>query len=196
MPKFRLSPAYHTETIVFGAQGPALSALRIGQWVTYMKEQGIRRVCCLLHQDQLRAYRVDLLAAYGEEFGPDNVCWAPVADYHLCDVGLLKERILPFLKESDHTGQPVVVHCQGGRGRAGQILAAWLISGRGFRLPTPLPQSRKWAVIPTRRPTGATPSPRICTPCWKPASPARLSSAVCRMNVRSALDSPWSSGPC
>jgi len=56
MPKFRLSPAYHTESIVFGSQGPALSALRIGQWVAYMKEQGIRRVCCLLHQDQLRAY--------------------------------------------------------------------------------------------------------------------------------------------
>ena len=119
MRKFRLSPAYHTESIVFGSQGPALSALRIGQWVAYMKEQGIRRVCCLLHQDQLRAYRVDLLAAYGEEFGPDNVCWAPVADYHLCDVGLLKERVLPFLKESDHTGQPVVVHCQG-RPRAGR----------------------------------------------------------------------------
>lgn len=132
MPKFRLSPACHTEPIVFGSQGPALSALRIGQWVAYMKEQGIKRVCCLLHQDQLRAYRVDLLAAYGKEFGPDNVCWAPIADYHLCDVGLLKERILPFLKESDHTGQPVVVHCQGGRGRAGQILAAWLISGRGL----------------------------------------------------------------
>ena len=51
MRKFRLAPTYHTEPIVFGSQGLALSALRIGQWVAYMKEQGIGRVCCLLHQD-------------------------------------------------------------------------------------------------------------------------------------------------
>ncbi len=132
MRKFRLAPAYHTEPIVFGSQGPAFSTLRIGQWVTYMKEQGIKRVCCLLHQDQLRSYKENLLAVYTKEFGSHNVCWAPIADYHLCDVGLLKERILPFLKESDQNDQPVVVHCYGGRGRAGQILAAWLIFGRGF----------------------------------------------------------------
>src|SRR6266545_4379145 len=101
MRKFRLGPAAEDEPLVFGAQGPAYSLLRIGEWIAYMKEQGIRRVCCLLHNAQLRSYKEDLLAAYGREFGPENVCWAPIADYHLCDVGLLKERILPFLKESE-----------------------------------------------------------------------------------------------
>ncbi len=132
MHKFRLSPATHTESIVFGAQGPALSQSRIDQWVEYMQAQGIKRVCCLLHEDQLHAYRVNLLQAYGTAFGPDNVCWAPIPDYHLCDVGLLKERIMPFLKEADQKDEQVVVHCQGGRGRAGQILAAWLVFGRGL----------------------------------------------------------------
>src|SRR5262249_38043719 len=132
MRKFRLGPAAADEPLVFGAQGPAYSSLRISEWLAYMKEQGIRRVCSLLHDDQLRSYKEDLLAGYRREFGPENVCWAPVADYHLCDVGLLKERILPFLKESDSRGEPVVVHCQGGRGRAGHVLAAWLVSGRGF----------------------------------------------------------------
>jgi protein-tyrosine phosphatase len=97
-----------------------------------MKEHGIQRVCCLLHQDQLAAYKEDLLVSYSREFGADNVCWAPIPDYHLCDVGLLKERILPFLKEADSRGEPVVVHCQGGRGRAGHVLAAWLVFGRGL----------------------------------------------------------------
>jgi len=132
MRKFRLGPAAPSEPTVFGAQGPAYSAFRISEWIAYMKGQGIKRVCCLLHDEQLRSYREDLLAAYSQEFGPTNVCWAPIPDYHLCDVGLLKERILPFLKESDTKSEPVVVHCQGGRGRAGHVLAAWLVFGRGL----------------------------------------------------------------
>jgi protein-tyrosine phosphatase len=132
MSKFRLAPAAQEELLVFGSQGPAYSVLRIGEWIAYMKAQGIRRVCCLLHNEQLASYKEDLLAAYGKEFGSENVCWAPIADYHLCDIGLLKERILPFLKEADNKDEPVVVHCQGGRGRAGHVLAAWLVYGRGF----------------------------------------------------------------
>jgi protein-tyrosine phosphatase len=132
MRKFRLGPATHTESIVFGAQGPAYSVLRVSDWITYMQTQGIRRVCCLLHDAQLSSYKEDLLATYRREFGAEHVCWAPIADYHLCDVGLLKERILPFLKEADSRSEPVVVHCQGGRGRAGHVLAAWLVFGRGF----------------------------------------------------------------
>ena len=127
-----MGPAAEDEPLVFGAQGPAYSLLQIGEWIAYMKEQGIRRVCCLLSDDQLKSYKEDLLAVYSREFGLENMCWAPIADYHLCDVGLLKERILPFLKESDTKGEPVVVHCQGGRGRAGHVLAAWLVRGRRF----------------------------------------------------------------
>ncbi|MCS6924780.1 MAG: protein phosphatase, partial [Candidatus Binatia bacterium] len=81
---------------------------------------------------QLRSYKEDLLAAYRRAFGAENVCWAPIADYHLCDIGLLKTRILPFLQESVALGAPVVVHCQGGRGRAGHILSAWLVFARGY----------------------------------------------------------------
>jgi protein-tyrosine phosphatase len=134
MHKFRLGPAARQEVIVFGAQGPAYSLLRISEWIAYMKEHGIQRICCLLHQEQLKAYKEDLLSAYGREFGSEKICWAPIPDYHLCDVGLLKERILPFLKDAAHAGEPVVVHCQGGRGRAGHVLAAWLVFGRGFTI--------------------------------------------------------------
>jgi hypothetical protein len=72
MHKFRLGPAGKTEPIVYGAQGPAYSVLRITEWVTYMQEQGIRRICCLLHEDQLKAYKEDLLTVYGRVFGTEN----------------------------------------------------------------------------------------------------------------------------
>ena len=134
MSGFRFGPASQSERIVFGAQGPARSSQRIGAWIAFMKEQGIKRVCCLLHQEQLSFYKEDLLAAYGREFGQDNICWAPVEDYHLCDGVMLKERVLLFLKESEKKGEPVVVHCEGGRGRTGHVLAAWLVFGRGFAI--------------------------------------------------------------
>jgi protein-tyrosine phosphatase len=131
---FRFGPAYQNEPIVFAARGPARSSPRIKEWIAFMKEQGIRRVCCLLHENQLQSFKEDLLAAYNREFGQGNICWAPIEDYHLCDVSLLKERVLPFLKESDGKGEPVVVHCEGGRGRTGQIVTAWLIFARGFSI--------------------------------------------------------------
>lgn len=96
-----------------------------------MKNQGINRVCCLLPQNQLRYYK-DLLTVYRREFGQDNTCWAPIKDFHLCDATTLTDKILPFLKESDTKGEPVVVHCSGGSGRTGHVLAAWLVYGRGF----------------------------------------------------------------
>ena len=76
---------------------------------------------------------VDLLNTYSSEFGQDNVCWAQIEDFHLCDITTLKEQILPFLKDSDVKGERVVVHCSGGSGRTGHVLAAWLVFRR--RLP-------------------------------------------------------------
>jgi len=76
-------------------------------------------------------YDEDLLATYRREFGEDKVCWAPIEDFHLADIGTLK-RILRFLEESDAGGERVVVHCYAGLGRTGQVLAAWLVSKYGL----------------------------------------------------------------
>jgi protein-tyrosine phosphatase len=136
---YSFKPAARDESIVFGAERPGYPTSVVDEgvvqdWILFMKDQDIKRVCCFLSQNQLDYYDEDLLAFYRQEFGKENVCWAPVEDYHLADAHMLKERILPFLAESDTNKERVVVHCSGGIGRTGHILAAWLVYGRHFEI--------------------------------------------------------------
>lgn len=122
---------------MYGSQRPGYPKESVGHglvidWIQFMKDKGIKRVCCLLAKAQLDLYDEELLEIYRQEFGHDNLCWAPVEDYHLSDVHTLTEVILPFLTNADAGQEPVVVHCAGGLGRTGQVLAAWLIHGRGY----------------------------------------------------------------
>ncbi len=128
--------ASEDERIVYGAQRPGYPFRNVGEdkireWIGFMKDKGIKRVVCLLPQEQLEYYTVPLLEIYKREFGDENVLWAPIEDFHLCDKETLR-RILYFLKDADDKGEKVVVHCSGGLGKTGHILAAWLVFGRGF----------------------------------------------------------------
>ena len=96
-----------------------------------MQAKGIKRVCCLL-EDQLSLYESDLLAAYRRFFGEEALCWAPIEDFKFADEVLLTETILPFLANSVRRQESVVVHCSGGIGRTGHVLAAWLVYGHGM----------------------------------------------------------------
>ncbi|UBF30278.1 protein phosphatase (plasmid) [Kovacikia minuta CCNUW1] len=127
---YRFAAACRTESIVFGACRPGYSEVQIQHWISFMKSQGMQRVCCLLEKDQLIRYP-DLLGSYNQAFGTDNVCSAPIADFEICDRTTLQHTILPFLLVSDHRQQKTVVHCSGGIGRTGHVLAAWLVFGRG-----------------------------------------------------------------
>lgn len=94
-----------------------------------MQAQGIQRVCCLLEKDQLVRYD-NLLDCYKQAFGTDNICWAAIADFEIVDRTTFQHQILPFLITSARYQQKTVVHCSGGIGRTGQVLAAWLVFGR------------------------------------------------------------------
>jgi protein-tyrosine phosphatase len=130
MTDFNFGPAAVGELIVFGSQRPGFGE-QVDEWIAFMRGNAIRRVCCLLDEEQIAGY-ADLLGQYRAAFGRANVCWAPVQDMQLADVAMLTGTILPFLAQSDESGQRVVVHCAAGRGRAGHVLAAWLVHRRGY----------------------------------------------------------------
>jgi protein-tyrosine phosphatase len=137
MSDFRFGAASFDETYVYGAQRPGYPASRaisddaVARWSQYMRQRGVKRVCCLL-QDQLACYDSDLLAAYRRFFGEEALCWAPIKDFTLADNTLLTATILPFLDNSVRKREPVVVHCSGGIGRTGHVLAAWLVYARNM----------------------------------------------------------------
>jgi protein-tyrosine phosphatase len=130
------APASLGEPTVFGARRPGfplpvVSSSMVDMWIQFMHSQQIARVVCLLPQRQLARYR-GLLQAYTGSFGASNVCWSPIEDFKLADATALTHVILPFLAHADQQQERVVVHCSGGIGRTGHVLAAWLVSFRGM----------------------------------------------------------------
>ena len=128
---YKFAPAWEQETIVFGASQPGYTDNQVYDWIEFMKSQNIQRICCLLSEKQLANY-AHLLDTYRQEFGNQQVCWTPIEDFHLSDLETLTQTILPFLITANQQNEKVVVHCAGGIGRTGHILAAWLVSVRGF----------------------------------------------------------------
>jgi len=139
MERFKFGPARTGEVAVYGAQRPgydsrSVDRTAIREWIEFVQGKGVQRVCCLLPPNQLSYYNVDLLDEYRSAFGAPNVVHAPIDDFHLCDADTLERRILPFLAESAARNVPVVVHCSGGSGRTGHVLAASLVRHRGLNV--------------------------------------------------------------
>jgi protein-tyrosine phosphatase len=128
---YKFAAASENEAIVFGAARPGYSNNKVERWIEFMQEQKIEQVCCLLTHTQLNRYS-NLLETYQKIFGLNRVCWTPIEDFQIVPREILRERILPFLSSANDTGERIVVHCSGGIGRTGQVLAAWLVSARGF----------------------------------------------------------------
>ncbi|ARV60682.1 protein phosphatase [Nostocales cyanobacterium HT-58-2] len=126
---YKFAAAWESEPIVFGSARPGYTPQKVNQWIEFMQSQGIKHVCCLLPQTQLTRYS-NLLGVYQQTFGLDQVCWAPIEDFQLADRETLTQQILPFLAAANQRSEKVVVHCSGGIGRTGHVLAAWLVSGR------------------------------------------------------------------
>jgi protein-tyrosine phosphatase len=104
----------------------------IFEWADFMRAQGVTRVCCLLDAGQLAGFLVNLEVEYERLFGATCVLMEPIADHHLCSRQALRGNILPFLSTAGTGGERAVIHCWGGNGRTGHVLAAWLVAARGL----------------------------------------------------------------
>jgi protein-tyrosine phosphatase len=161
---YKFAAASENELIVFGAARPGYSNAEIARWIEFMQGHNIKQVCCLLSQTQLIRYS-DLLGTYRKIFGFDRVCWAPIVDFELVDRDILIDRILPFLASANSQGDRVVVHCSGGIGRTGQVLAAWLVSGRGL--------SNQQAILAVKK-TGRNPYEAVLAAFLKGRNPWKV----------------------
>ncbi len=132
----RFAPAAPEEEYVYGACSPGWHTTAsydeaVADWVDFMDEKGIDRVCRLLSGDQLEEAAAGG-GPYADAFGDDAVLDAPIPDHHLADPDTLRNTVLPFLDDAVANDERVVVHCLAGIGRTGQVLAAWLVHGRDY----------------------------------------------------------------
>jgi protein-tyrosine phosphatase len=177
---YKFAAAWKKESIVFGAARPGYFNKQVQHWIEFMQHQGIQRVCCLLPEVQLARYS-DLLGIYRQVFGVEHVCWAPIEDFQLVDLKTLTQIILPFLTLANQRDEKAVVHCSGGIGRTGQVLAAWLVSGRGL--------SNEAAITAVRQ-TGRNPYEAAIAALmrgrnpWKVVNELNLLLSDCRQAVR------------
>lgn len=165
---YKFAAASESEPIVFGAARPGYRNEQVNEWVEFMQNHDIKRICCLLPETQLNRYS-NLLEVYRQTFGTDQVCWTPIEDFHFAKPEVLIAQILPFLATADQCNQKVVVHCSGGVGRTGHILAAWLIAGRGF--------TDKAAIAAVKQ-TGKNPYEAIIAAPFKGRNPWRVAAEL------------------
>lgn len=167
---YKFASASSNEPIVFGSTRPGYRSEQVNEWIGFVQTRRIKRVCCLLSSGQLMKYD-NLLDVYRQAFGGERVCWAPIEDFQLADSNMLIHQVLPFLAAAEQSKERVVVHCSGGVGRTGHVLAAWLVAGRGFS---------NRAAIAAVKATGRNPyeaviiAPFISRNPWKVASELHL----------------------
>ncbi|XQQ06066.1 MAG: protein-tyrosine phosphatase family protein [Leptolyngbya sp. IPPAS B-1204] len=168
---YKFAPASENEPIVFGAARPGYRNEQVNEWVEFMQHQGIERICCLLPESQLAPY-ANLLDVYRQTFGCDQVCWTPIEDFQLANLNILIQQILPFLFAANQKHEKVVVHCSGGIGRTGHVLAAWLVAGRGF--------SKQDAIAAVKR-TGRNPYEAVIAAAFKGRNPWTVAAELNRL---------------
>jgi protein-tyrosine phosphatase len=79
---------------------------------------------------------------------------------------------LPFLATANQKNERVVVHCSGGVGRTGHVLAAWLVAGRGLS---------KQAAIKAVQRTGKNPYEAIIAAPFKGRNPWKVAAELDRL---------------
>jgi hypothetical protein len=106
---FNFSPAVPENDFLFRACRPGHPAYAPGtgilDWLTFVDEIKVKRVCCLLDEQQLDQYD-GLLRVYHDHFGGGRVCHAPIPDFTVATPNLYHKRlprfsVTPWLKMNE-----------------------------------------------------------------------------------------------
>jgi protein-tyrosine phosphatase len=92
-----------------------------------------------------------------------------IEDFEIVNPKILNHQILPFLVVAQQHNEKVLVHCFGGIGRTGQVLAAWLVAGHGF---SPV------SAIATIKRTGRNPYKAVIAAPFKGRNPWKVAKAI------------------
>jgi len=118
--------------LVYGCERPgaadelnkvaAIAPQEVQEWCAFMQKEGISRAVCLLNEEEHSFYQppgyLGGLTAAG--FAADKVT---LVDLTAPDAA---ERTGAALKAAKDAGEKLVLHCAGGEGRTGTVLAQWL----------------------------------------------------------------------
>jgi len=122
---YNFGSASELDEVVYGCESPGnpqegetSSAETVDEWMEFMKSKGIQRVVCLMADDELERFEVDLLATYKKSMtSVDRVDMkAPGAAQKLADL----------FGDALKSNEKVVTHCVGGSHRTGMALSTWL----------------------------------------------------------------------
>ena len=132
--RFNFSAASARDGLVFGAEKPGfvhpnpslpvtprgdlVGKETVDEWASEMKAQGVRRVLCLLNDDEMGFYGAPLLPALRCHF-------AAATQVSLTAKDALAQ-LLAAMLEAEAAAEPIVVHCSTGQGRTAVVLALWL----------------------------------------------------------------------
>ena len=105
-----------------GPPGPPATVTEgeVEEWAAFVKQQGVKRVLCLLTGSELLSYNEGGLLAFFTSHFDDVVT---VSDLYVQGAG---DRVLAALQAAEDANEQCVVHCSAGQGRTGVCLALWL----------------------------------------------------------------------
>jgi hypothetical protein len=151
--RLNFGPAWAGDALVSGARRPGWSRPRtlvdgeaVSRWMASMKqERGVRRVLCLLSVEHLQLYEAGghsaclesgtceptLIERYRRFFGAERVHWLSTSDFDVLEAAQLRSA-LSTLDAAVGAAERILVHCSGGSGRTGQVLAGWRVHHHGL----------------------------------------------------------------
>lgn len=89
-----------------------------------LTQSGIKSIVCLLEDNSISEM-------YNKN-GFENL-WLPVADNKAPTIKQV-EKLVEFIDVQNKNNNPVAIHCKGGKGRTGTLIASYLISkGKSFK---------------------------------------------------------------